>query len=85
MFVVVYVHLLSCDVFFLADIHISLQRKQNNSTIEEEVQRAAYSGMFSSLLTHEAFTQPCFFLFTYSWVMSYTSHNPTHYDLPYLV
>lgn len=55
----------SCDVFFLADIHSCLQHEQTSSTIQEEMQCAGNNRMFSTLLTPEVFTQPCFFLFIF--------------------
>lgn len=77
---------LSCDVFFLADIHICLQREQTSSTIQEGIQHAGNIKMFSTVFTHEVFTDPNFFLFRFyqGTLLYFTKFHPLWCTLPFL-
>ena len=71
-------HLLSCGMFFLADIHISVQQSRPSvSAVQEGSRRAANNRMFSTVLTPEVFIQLCLFLFrSYQGILLYTELCP---------
>jgi len=54
-------HLLSCGMFLLADIHISIQQSRPSlSAVQEGSRRAANNRMFSTMLTSEVFIEAMF-------------------------
>jgi len=71
-------HLLSCGMFLLADIHISVQQgRPSLSAVQEGSRRAANNRMFSTVLTPEVFIQLCLFLFrSYLGILLYTELCP---------
>lgn len=71
-------HLVSCGVFFLADIHVSVQQGSPFlSAVLEGSRHAANDRMFSTVLSPEVFKQLCLFFFrSYQGILLYTELCP---------